>query len=98
MGCFSAPADRCLRVWEIRRQTGNRIWDFSGAAILCIPKRLSLIHIYLISVLEQNGLQKQKEEVQALVGYIDGMEEKLSQMMDEMKEMRLEEMCIRDRA
>ena len=46
--------------------------------------------IDLISVLEQNGLQKQKEEVQALVGYIDGMEEKLSQMMDEMKEMRLE--------
>lgn len=28
--------------------------------------------IDLISVLEQNGLQKQKEEVQALVGYIDG--------------------------
>lgn len=46
--------------------------------------------IDLISVLEQNGLQKQKEEVQALVGYIDGMEEKLSQMMEEMKEMRLE--------
>ena len=46
--------------------------------------------IDLISALEQNGLQKQKEEVQALVGYIDGMEEKLSQMMDEMKEMRLE--------
>ena len=46
--------------------------------------------IDLISVLEQNGLQKQKEEVQALVGYIDGMEEKLSQMMDEMKEMRME--------
>ena len=39
MGCFSAPADRCLRVWEIRRQAGNRIWDLSGAAILCIPKR-----------------------------------------------------------
>ena len=46
--------------------------------------------IDLISVLEQSGLQKQKEEVQALVGYIDGMEEKLSQMMDEMKKMRLE--------
>ena len=40
--------------------------------------------------MEQNGLQKQKEEVQALVGYIDGMEEKLSQMMDEMKEMRMD--------
>ena len=45
--------------------------------------------IELLSVLEQNSLSKQKEEVQALVGYIDGMEEKLSQMM---------EMCIRDRA
>ena len=31
--------------------------------------------IELLSVLEQNNLQKQKEEVQALVGYIDGMEE-----------------------
>lgn len=46
--------------------------------------------IELLSVLEQHSLSKQKEEVQALVGYIDGMEEKLSQMMDEMKEMRLE--------
>ena len=46
--------------------------------------------IELLSVLEQNNLSQQKEEVQALVGYIDGMEEKLSQMMDEMKEMRLE--------
>ena len=44
----------------------------------------------LLSVLEQNNLQQQKEEVQALVGYIDSMEDKLSQMMDEMKEMRLE--------
>ena len=46
--------------------------------------------IELLSVLEQNNLQKQKEEVQALVGYIDGMEGKLAQMMAEMKEMRLE--------
>ena len=37
--------------------------------------------IELLSVLEQHSLSKQKEEVQALVGYIDGMEE----------------MCIRDR-
>ena len=44
----------------------------------------------LLSVLEKNNLQKQKEEVQALVGYIDGMEDKLSQMMEEMKEIRLE--------
>lgn len=32
----------------------------------------------LLSVLEQNNLQQQKEEVQALVGYIDSMEDKLS--------------------
>lgn len=46
--------------------------------------------IELLSVLEKNNLQKQKEEVQALVGYIDGMEDKLAQMMEEMKEIRLE--------
>ena len=37
MGCFSAPADRCLRVWEIRRQTGNRIWDLSGVQYYVFP-------------------------------------------------------------
>ena len=42
--------------------------------------------IELLSVLEKNNLQRQKEEVQALVGYIDGMEDKLAQMMEEMKE------------
>lgn len=46
--------------------------------------------IELLSVLEKNNLQRQKEEVQALVGYIDGMEDKLAQMMEEMKEIRLE--------
>ena len=44
----------------------------------------------LLSVLEQNNLQKQKEEVQALVGYMDSLEGKLAQMMEEMKEMRLD--------
>ena len=44
----------------------------------------------LLSVLEQNNLQKQKEEVQALVGYMDSLEGKLAQMMEDMKEMRLE--------
>ena len=53
--------------------------------------------IDLISVLEQSGLQKQKEEVQALVGYIDGMEEKLAQMMEEMKAMRLEVEKLHDK-
>ena len=47
MGCFSAPADRCLRVQKIRSQAGNRIWDLSGTAIL-----LSLIHIYYERVQE----------------------------------------------
>ena len=51
----------------------------------------------LLSVLEQNNLSQQKEEVQALVGYIDGMEEKLSQMMDEMKAMRLEVEKLHDK-
>lgn len=53
--------------------------------------------IELLSVLEQNNLQKQKEEVQALVGYIDGMEDKLSQMMEAMKEMRLEVEKLHDK-
>ena len=44
----------------------------------------------LLSMMEQNNLQQQKEEVQTLVEYIDSMEDKLAQMMDEMKEMRLE--------
>ena len=38
-GLFSAPTDRCLRMPKIRRQTGNRIWNLSGATILCISKR-----------------------------------------------------------
>lgn len=53
--------------------------------------------IELLSVLEQNSLSKQKEEVQALVGYIDGMEEKLSQMMEELKAMRLEVEKLHDK-
>lgn len=53
--------------------------------------------IELLSVLEQNSLSKQKEEVQALVGYIDGMEEKLAQMMEEMKAMRLEVEKLHDK-
>ena len=33
--------------------------------------------IELFTVLEQNGLHQQKDEVQALVSYIDGMEDTL---------------------
>ena len=43
--------------------------------------------IELLSVLEQNSLSKPQEEVQALVGYIDGMAEQLAQMMGEMQAM-----------
>ena len=53
--------------------------------------------IELLTVLEQNTHSQQKEEVQALVGYIDGMEEKLSQMMEEMKAMRLEVEKLHDK-
>ena len=34
--------------------------------------------IELFTVLEQNGLHQQKDEVQALVSYIDGMEDMLN--------------------
>lgn len=44
--------------------------------------------IELFTVLEQNGRHQQKDEVQALVSYIDGMEDKLSRMVDEMTAMR----------
>lgn len=46
--------------------------------------------IELLSVLEQNNLQKQREEVRVLVGYIEGMEKKLGQMMDEIQDMHTE--------
>ena len=54
--------------------------------------------IELLSVLEKNNLQRQKEEVQALVGYIDGMEDKLSRMVDEMTAMRKEVDQLHDRS
>ena len=38
MGCFLLLLIACLRVPKIRRQTGNRIWNLFGAAILCIPQ------------------------------------------------------------
>ncbi len=37
MGCFSAPADRCLRVPKIRRQTGNRILEFVWRCYMYSP-------------------------------------------------------------
>ena len=39
--------------------------------------------IDLYEVLEKNGLHKQKEDVQSLVGYIESMEYNLSVMMRE---------------
>ena len=54
--------------------------------------------IELFTVLEQNGLHQQKDEVQALVSYIDGMEDKLSRMVDEMTAMRKEVDRLHDRS
>lgn len=46
--------------------------------------------IDLISSWNRAGFKSRRKKYRPSVGYIDGMEEKLSQMMDEMKEMRLE--------
>lgn len=50
----------------------------------------------LFMVLEQNGLFKQKEEVQSLVGYIEGIEETLGQMMNEIQDMHTEVSRLHD--
>lgn len=52
--------------------------------------------IELLEVLQQCGLQKEKDEVQSLVTYIGDMEEKLAQMMGELQEMRGEVKQIHD--
>lgn len=52
--------------------------------------------IELLSILEQNGLHKEKDEVQSLVDYIGSMEDKFSQMMEELQEMRGEVKQIHD--
>lgn len=52
--------------------------------------------IELLSILEQNGLRKEKDEVQSLVIYIGDMEDKLAQMMGELREMRGEVKQIHD--
>ncbi|MSA02008.1 hypothetical protein GKG47_10755 [Lactonifactor sp. BIOML-A3] len=54
--------------------------------------------VELFTVLEQNGLHQQKDEVQALVNYIDGMEDKLSRMVDEMTAMRKEVDRLHDKS
>lgn len=51
--------------------------------------------IELLSILEQNGLRKEKDEVQSLVIYIGDMEDKLAQMMGELREMQFG--CLRKR-
>ena len=53
--------------------------------------------IDLYEVLEQNGLHKQKEEVQSLVGYIENMEYNLSVMMNEIQEMHTEVNRLHDK-
>ena len=46
--------------------------------------------IELLETLEENGMQKEKGEVSALVSYIGDMEHTLSAMLAEMQEMRKE--------
>ena len=53
--------------------------------------------IDLYEVLEKNGLHKQKEDVQSLVGYIESMEYNLSVMMNEIQEMHTEVNRLHDK-
>lgn len=50
----------------------------------------------LLNTLEQNGMQKEKGEVQSLVDYIGDMENTLTAMLSEMQEMRKEVNLIHD--
>ena len=51
----------------------------------------------LYEVLEKNGLHKQKEDVQSLVGYVESMEYNLSVIMNEIQEMHAEVKRLHDR-
>lgn len=50
----------------------------------------------LLSVLEQNGLHKEQDEVKCLAAYIDEMEGQLSAMNEELMQMHREISTIRD--
>lgn len=50
----------------------------------------------LLSVLEQNGLHKEQDEVKSLATYIDEMEGQLSAMNEELMQMHREISTIRD--
>lgn len=50
----------------------------------------------LLDILDRNGLLKEKKEVNELVDYIGSMEDKLSDMMTELTEMRKEVRQIHD--
>ena len=50
----------------------------------------------LLETLEQNGMEKEKGEVQSLVDYIGNMEKTLTEMLAEMQEMRKEVNLIHD--
>ena len=50
----------------------------------------------LLKVLEENGLLKEKEDVSSLVGYIERMETRLSEMNSELQNMHGEVSKIRD--
>ena len=53
--------------------------------------------IDLYEALEKNGLHKQKEDVQSLVGYIESMEYNLSVMMNKIQEMHTEVNRLHDK-
>lgn len=50
----------------------------------------------LLSVLEQNGLHKEQDEVKSLAAYIDEMEGQLSAMNEELMQLHREISTIRD--
>ena len=50
----------------------------------------------LLKILEKNGLFKQMDEVSTLVHYVEHMEDKLSEMSTELRDMHDEVTKIRD--
>lgn len=51
----------------------------------------------LFQVLEGNGLKKERQEVETLVNYLEGMESQFGQVMEELKEVRGQLEQIQDR-
>ena len=51
----------------------------------------------LFQVLEGNGLKKERQEVETIVNYLEGMESQFGQVMKELKEVRGQLEQIQDR-